>query len=172
MSTPPLPTLWAWESSRGERGGRKGLQEPRCCPEPHQGAPGHGTAAAGAAGKPMLGSKTEGRGRFLSPLCQSGLSSLRDYRYSERGPQTSSCSITGSSLEMWSLRPHPRPFQSEILRGSQPASIKSVRVSVSMHISSLFGNSKKYMHLHTHIVIYAYMCIYIVYTYIYKYRHV
>lgn len=78
---------------KGEEGGR-GSQEPRCCPEPHQGGLGHGTAAAGAARASHAGLKNRGkRPLSLSPLCRSRLSSL-ETRYSEWGPQTSSCSIT------------------------------------------------------------------------------
>ena len=46
---------------KGKEGGR-GSQEPRCCPEPHQGGLGHGTAAAGAAGGSHARLKNRGKG--------------------------------------------------------------------------------------------------------------
>ena len=148
---------------KGEEGGR-GLQEPRCCPEPHQGGLAHGIAVAGAARGSHAGLKNRGKRLLsLSPLCWSRPSSL-ETPYSEWGPQTSSCSITQKLAGNVESQAPPQALQ---IRDSerQPTCQHQQRVgfSVSMDISNLFRNSKKCMHLCTRSNICIYVHIYCVY---------
>lgn len=164
MSTPPLAPSGPGKAAegKGEEGG---------CRSP--GAVQHHTRELWAT-EPQrqelqgshAGLQNRGKGPLsLSPLCQSGLSSL-ETRYSEQGPRTSSCSITGKLAGNVESQAPPQALP---IRDSErrPACQHQERegFSVSMDISSLFGNRKKYMHLHTHGNICIYVHIYCIYLY-------